>query len=192
MGLDNQHRPSPLDKTRTRDRVEEGDVISIFGMGERRRVNFARQIISEHLSAKRITTIDLSKINDPGFYLKLEQRKQQLAKSECMERQKMEDRLKVALNAQEWFDKPVQVLSLEERAKMLLILDLSEQPDAVIVNRPTLIKQFNRKLRALKQVFRRTVVLTETVKSARLEETSNCFAHLNSNHENVILCYKNR
>ena len=177
MGLDN-HKQQPKANTGNQYHVHEGDVISIFGEGERRRANFAREVTKD-LKSDRVANIDLSKVNDPGFYLKLEQRKQRLAASECGERRQLEDRLRVALNANTWYDKPVQVLSLEERAKMLLILDLSERPDLVIINRPTLIRQFNRKLRALRQVFRQTFVMTDTIKNTSLAKTSDRAFELN-------------
>ena len=151
--------------------ANEGDIISIFGKGERKRVNHARQL-TDNLKKNKVATIDLSKVNDPGFCLKLEKRKRELTESGCVERKRLEDRLRVALEANSWFDEPVQALNLEERAKLLLILELSEQPDLVFINRPTVIRQFNRKLRALRQVFRRTVVMLDTIWNFSLSNAS--------------------
>jgi len=151
--------------------VREGDVISIFGNGERKRVNYARLLTSSFVRNK-VVIIDLSKVNDPGYYLKLEKRKRERTESDCMARKRLEDRLRVALEANTWFEEPVQALSLEERAKLLLILELSEQPDVVIINRPTVIRQFNRKLRALRQVFHCTIVMLDTTWNFPLSNAS--------------------
>ncbi len=165
------HEKLPSSTKENQFHLKEGDVISIFGKGERKRANFARELTS-NLSKSRVASVDFSKVNDAGFYLKLEQRKRQLDSNGCPERKRFEDRLRVALEANSWFDKPIQALNLEERAKMLLILELSELPDAVIINRPTVIRQFNHKLRALRQVYRRTCIVMDTMWNFPLSITS--------------------
>ncbi len=145
--------------------IKQGDVISIFGHGAKERSSFAQQLTKSLDLGSSPAVIDLTKVNDPDFIYKLEQKKKALSEQVCPERNRLQDRLKVALDVNGWFNnKPVQALDLEERAKMLLILELVEKvPDAIIINRPTAIKQFNRKLRALRQVYRKTYLMTDTI-----------------------------
>jgi hypothetical protein len=142
--------------------LNDGDIVSIFGDGPRKRASFAQDLV-KGLGKSHIANIDLSKINDPDLNVSLELQKRQLKATVCPEQQKMAERLKNVLDAKSWYDKPVEVLNPEEKAKMLLIFELSRQPEAVIINRPTAIRQFNRKLRALRQVYRRTFIMTDHI-----------------------------
>lgn len=165
------HEKSPLHPAKERSALNAGEVISIFGDSEKKRQDFARQLALK-LGYPDPVSIDLSEVNDPDFNIKLEKQKRRLWASACPMQKAKFERLKVALNAEAWADKPTAVLNPEERAKMWLMLKLAEYPGAVIINRPTVIGQFNRKLRALRQVDRRAYIMTEKIWNFPLSITS--------------------
>lgn len=165
------HEKSPSHPAEARPPANTGEVISIFGDSEKKRQDFARQLAA-NLGYPDPVSIDLSEVNDPDFNIKLEKQKRKLCASNCPIQKAKFERLKVALNAESWADKPTDVLNPEERAKMWLMLKLAEYPGAVIINRPTVIGQFNRKIRALRQVDKRTYIMTEKIWNYPLSVTS--------------------
>jgi len=166
--------PSKPRNNQGKFKLNEGDgVVSIFGDGEKKRTEFADTLATQLGVHKSVAKINLAKVIDRDFNVNLEQQKRHLKAAGCPEQIRMADRLKIALDAMEIFEKPVDLLSPEEKAKMLLILQLSTtQPDTIIINRPSIIRQFNRKIRALRQVFRKTYIMTDQVWNFPLSVTS--------------------
>lgn len=167
------HVKSPSTTTNQHKLKAADNVISIFGDSEKKRAEFADTLAQQLATNQKIAKINLSKVIDSGFNVKLEQQKRQIKASGCPEQIRMMERLEVALDIKGVFEKPIDILNLEEKAKMLLAMELSgTQPDTIIINRPSIIRQFNRKIRSLRQVFKKTYIMTDQVWNFPLSVTS--------------------